>query len=236
MKPRHLFFVGLVLVTMMPLSGWADTYTGDGGWVTSSSSSYWNNPSWGPEPNVVCALFGNCAATVSYLGTSGSAPANIYFASSGTTLQAQLLFAYAALAPVTTFGWFSFDPNTNSITGFNPLFAGVGGGTVQFTPTGYYGFYISTPGGVFLSTSNLSAADAGNQHFAFFQGSNGSLYLGAEDLFLGQSDRDYNDLGIAISPVPEPASLTLMGMGLAAGAAGLRKRLRRYSSTRSDQR
>jgi hypothetical protein len=59
-----------------------------------------------------------------------------------------------------------------------------------------------------------------------FQESYGTYWIGIEDL-LGGGDMDYNDMVIKVTsaPVPEPATMFLLGSGLI-GLAGLgRKKL-----------
>jgi hypothetical protein len=71
-----------------------------------------------------------------------------------------------------------------------------------------------------LNRRNTSGASAntGQQHFAVFGAPPDAPYLywiGMEDLRLGSSDRDYNDMIVRVSVVtPEPASWLLVGAGL----------------------
>jgi hypothetical protein len=57
-----------------------------------------------------------------------------------------------------------------------------------------------------------------------FQGTNGALWVGIEDLALSTGDRDYNDMIVKITPVPEGSSLLMVGGGLLTLAGAARRR------------
>ncbi len=237
---------------MASLCAHADSLSGNGSfqsWSTSvlntpQTGPYWNGLSGdGPEYNIGWCMTGtgNCQianppGALSYYGNGNAAASNMYFTASGAMQQVSLLGAFTnqnGVPPSGTdyFGWYSI---TNGMVGtLNPLFNSTEavGTTVDFTPTGTYGFYlenVQSPGTSYTASyfyfmndsfdyaTGTGIIDTGTQHFAAFNGGNG-YYVGAEDTPAASSDFDYNDIVVEVqTATPEPGSLALMagGMGL----------------------
>jgi hypothetical protein len=132
-----------------------------------------------------------------------------------------------------TFGWYEEDSGQR-----HQLFDGITGptSTASFSPGEDLGFYlISKENNVFYTQSerNLdldtnNSIDTLIQHFAVFRDpTDYSFWIGVEDLVSGcgyRTDLDYNDFGVKVNPVPETATMLLLGCGLAAFAGIGRKK------------
>jgi hypothetical protein len=214
-------------------------------WTTANlnedGTPFWDNTSTdGPQKNIGYCMAGGGGCTISplpgalpYWGTaSGGADTSVYFGNTGPLAGgATMLIEIAGLASTNEFGWVGYDPLTNSLTtGLNVIFTGsdTAGASATFTPSAFYLFFIQVPGtgDIYFTNSAFNKGDS-LAHFAIFDAGTaaGSYYLGMEDLRAGSSDRDFNDMVVYVSDVPEPASLMLLGSGLLGVGGFLRKKI-----------
>jgi hypothetical protein len=229
-----------ISVFLLSSMAMADTVVGSGsfqsGWNPSTNgSTFFNNASWdgnGLNIGFCIAGGGNCnfsgqpnSALPVFAGANFSAPGAFYLSPSGGG-SANLTLEIAGNAGSNQFGWYLLGTDPTNAANRNVLFTGPqGSGTVSnFNPSGSYGFYILA-GGTTLYTSSLFGG-ATDQHFAVFQQADGSLWIGVEDLALRSSDRDFNDMVIKITPVPEASSMAMLGIGLVALVGAMRKKFR----------
>lgn len=201
------------------------------------SNEFWDNQSWdGRRCNIGYWLTGaatGCSNSVYNGGLPASeAPGQIefwgqsrstndssfYFTSEGSH-SATLRIEVAGNRNYNAFGWYDLgSPST-----LHELFDGGDSPTAisaNFSPVGNYGFYFTDKSGNTYRTSQKKDSKQ-EQRFALFRESPHTkgneadvFWLGLEDLPLANSDRDYNDLVVRVSAVPEPAAFVVLGVGL----------------------
>ena len=135
-------------------------------------------------------------------------------------------------------------------SGDDALFSILADGSVRlnFVDTGIdfagnkFGFYLDSPAGLFFSDTSLNADQT--DHMYAYQGQGDTIQvlpfapgpwdpntwlLAWEDLF-GGGDKDFRDFVVlveSVSPVPEPSTVAILGLGLLALGAANRRRTRR---------
>jgi hypothetical protein len=221
----------------------------------ASGGIYWNNLSWdGSGMNVGDCLAnqGGCAGLVAgapgaqpfWQLSGGAADPNFYLTSS-VPLTFTLELAKADNTSSDTFGW--YDPSNP--TALHVLFLGTATpGTTQTLPAGSYGFYLtdSTVPDTWYTQSLLNlSGEQSDQHFVVFDPVS-SYWIGMEDLPFGDSDKDYQDILVKVTPsgsglsltgtqggewqswttVPEPGTISLLVIGLVGAAFKRRKSVR----------
>jgi Domain of unknown function (DUF4114) len=229
----------------------ADTFVGtsNGLWqplitvsLNEKTPPFWDNTSWdGSQQNVGYKL--QSYQPLSYWSINGGVDPNVSFKNTNNNPESvMLLIEIAGNKDINQLYVYDIaHPTTQQI----PVFKGTDstGSPVSVTvniPTSWsgYGFLLKGAGNTnFYSTSSVAGATS-DGNFAFFaptgtftsdgsgQYSGNVWYVAVEDLSLGSSDKDYNDMVFKITnvsaPVPPSALLLVTGL-LGLGAVGWRR-------------
>lgn len=171
----------------------------------------------GPETNLQTIINGEAGAGVIDV-TTDQAILDQGFVLSGFKGMAEIVVEYAGYKNLNSFGIYDIlDPSKRKM-----IFSGSAGAGAykSFWPTDFssnlFGFYLDTPDGTWFS--QVSRNSDGADHMVAYE-LGGQYLFGWEDLSLRGWDQDYNDFVVLVSgvkgvSVPEPATLSLLGLGM----------------------
>jgi hypothetical protein len=165
----------------------------------------------------------NAPGAIPYWGlSSGAADPSFTFVDTGSGDHAALEIELAGNAGINEFGWYDpADPKDLHVIFTGPDSVS-NGGSATFAPSATYGFWFTGSEGTYFTQSTLGT-DLG-QHFAVFAESLAAgsqvYWLGMEDLNLASSDKDYQDMIVKVTALPEPGVIVLLIAMLASVAIG----------------
>jgi hypothetical protein len=208
------------------------------------------NPCVAPSPGLSAAQTTFLGSSYNAgVGEISTQPQSMEFTPTGSIITVTIETFISFYSPNTELGWYDVTTQT-----MHPLFDGASvpggmgaplaiGSIANFQTNDPYFFYvINLSTGTFFMDSTLNTnGEAGHQHFSVFSNStlgNGTYYIGTEDGFtdtamgsqavpfssMDEHLGDGNDLIFMATSTPEPATMSLCALGLAALISAVRRR------------
>jgi hypothetical protein len=225
MKISSVIICGAILLLLLPLNAGSVTfeYDGSGDWINKNST--WDSDT-DTFVQVIDGLFTGADTLTLVNGMPGET--ETWYGNGAHTI---ILEEIAGYADNTTFGWYDINNKSN----IGQIFSGSDDSNTGWKDANFseknFGFYIDPNGNQANRMYTEHLLNAGDQYqVAIFQ-INSSMYdylLAWEDLSLMENtDQDYQDMIVRmkLNPVPEPATMLLLGSGLVAIAGFGRKKV-----------